>query len=824
MKKTKILLVGSLLLGTIIFSQGLGEAKKVSAEDLYESVAKCDFSTKKGKSQAYNNSWTYDTNWNVFGGANNNGAWSYIKLGGQQKTLATANPVYINNKNAINKKVDKIEITTTSANLSVGSVNSWGVYVYSDSSLSNQIDYVKGENFTAKKAETISLVPSKNITWDAGLYYKITFDLKNTTKTNGIICINNIDFLAKKEVSSTSYYVSFDKDNGEDNEIKEVPNDGNSLVEEPAIPSKDGYEFDGWYYGDNRWDFNNPVTSNMTLVAHWNEKVTSIADVIAKASGTFVIEGEVVGKQNSSTCSVQDSTGAILIYDTIECSKLKTGNSVRIKGTYAEYNGNKELTSITIISCDSTDTKVDTLPITNEKEINKNNSYKYVSLNNLKINGSVTTSKNNKTVKVLNKDFVLWYTDTSTVKGEEYLTNGAYVNVEGYIQMYNNTIQILVTNITKANTYTITYNSLGGTSVASQTVGEGEKFTKPGNPTKTSTEYEEYDFGGWYLDENCSDGKEFNFDNDVTGNIIVYAKWNVIKKSVSTKFTSVKTQANLGFDYTETITKEEDALASTFVPNKVEAPFTTNGYTYSNGLGVLSSTTSYIEFEVENELIDTTEINFSGKTNSNGKIKFVSYDKNRQVIETSTEYTLTTEYQYIICELTKYENVKYIRLEVSELSENDTVSIAAYQVDTYFVKTTTSYTDFRNVMMQFRYEFDASKFEDVSSIGIALTKDTEFNFEQQGLETLPEKIKLYETKKDNGTDYNTSLTIGVKNIPTNAYDTSLVAVAYVKTTEGKYYFAEKSTYSVNEMVLKYLDTLDKTTEMYKILDAFAGTL
>lgn len=466
---------------------------------------------------------------------------------------------------------------------------------------------------------------------------------------------------------------------------------------------------------------------------------------------------------------------------------------------------------------------MDTLPITNEKEINKNNSYKYVSLNNLKINGSVTTSKNNKTVKVLNKDFVLWYTDTSTVKGEEYLTNGAYVNVEGYIQMYNNTIQILVTNITQANTYTITYNTLGGTSVASQTVGEGEKFTKPTDPTKASTEYKEYQFGGWYLDENCSDGKEFNFDNNITSNITVYAKWNVIKKSVSTKFTSVKTQANLGFDYTETITRKEDVLSNTFVPNNIAAPFSANGYSFLNGLCVLSSTTSYIEFEVDDELIGASEIHFCGASNNNGKIKFVSYDKNRQVIETSTEYTLTTSYPEIVSELKNYENVKYIRLEVSELLENDVINISAYQLYTCVSKVETAYTDFRNITMQFRYEFDTSKFDDISSIGIALTKDTTFSFDQ-GLEALPENIKLYETKKYNGIDYNTSLTIGVKNIPTTAYDTSLVAVAYVKTTEGKYYFAEKSIYSVNGMVLTYLETLDKTTEMYKILDAFAATL
>ena len=628
----------------------------------------------------------------------------------------------------------------------------------------------------------------------------------------------------------TNYYLKYENTNLTNGHFTTSVIKGSDL---PTPENTVAQTFEGWYL-DSAFTQKIEDTTEITLkedvvtsiYAKWKDieyEVTSIADVISKASGTFVIEGEVVGKQNDSSCSVQDSTGAILVYDTTECKKLQTGNTVKIKGTYDTTNNyNPRITSIYIISSIN-DEKVDTQPITNTNEVIKENTCKYVSLKNLKINGSVSTSGINKTAKVLNENFVLWYTDTSSVKGEEYLTNGAYVNVEGYIQMYKTTVEILVTNITQANTYTITYKSLGGTSVASQTVGEGEKFTKPNDPIKASTEYEEYQFGGWYLDENCSDGKEFNFDNNITSNITVYAKWNVIKKSVSTKFTSVKTQANLGFDYTETITRKEDALANTFVPNKVEAPFSANGYSFSNGLGVLSSTSSYIEFELENDLIDTTEINFSGSTNSNGKIKFVSYDKNRKVIETSTEYILTTEYTHIICELTKYENVKYIRLEVSELSENDKVSISAYQVDTYFTKTTTSYTDFRNITMQFRYEFDTSKFDDISSIGIALTKDTTFSFDQ-GLEALPENIKLYETKKDNGIDYNTSLTIGVKNIPTTAYDTSLVAVAYVKTTEGKYYFAEKSTYSVNGMVLTYLDTLDKTTEMYKILDAFAATL
>ena len=33
-----------------------------------------------------------------------------------------------------------------------------------------------------------------------------------------------------------------------------------------------GYELDGWYLGNNKYDFSTPVTSDMTLVAHWTEK------------------------------------------------------------------------------------------------------------------------------------------------------------------------------------------------------------------------------------------------------------------------------------------------------------------------------------------------------------------------------------------------------------------------------------------------------------------------------------------------------------------------------------------------------------------------
>jgi len=83
-------------------------------------------------------------------------------------------------------------------------------------------------------------------------------------------------------------------------------------------------------------------------------------------------------------------------------------------------------------------------------------------------------------------------------------------------------------NITKPTTpttptvkkYTVTFNSNGGSSVASQTVTEGNKVSKPSNPTRSG-----YTFVGWTLN-----GSDYNFNSAVKGNITLVAKWNENEK------------------------------------------------------------------------------------------------------------------------------------------------------------------------------------------------------------------------------------------------------------------------------------------------------
>ena len=75
--------------------------------------------------------------------------------------------------------------------------------------------------------------------------------------------------------------------------------------------------------------------------------------------------------------------------------------------------------------------------------------------------------------------------------------------------------------------YTVTFDSVGGSAVASQTLGEGEKVAKPTDPEKEGSV-----FAGWWKDAGYTAEWDFREDT-VTGNITLYAKWDAIRYTVT---------------------------------------------------------------------------------------------------------------------------------------------------------------------------------------------------------------------------------------------------------------------------------------------------
>lgn len=109
------------------------------------------------------------------------------------------------------------------------------------------------------------------------------------------------------------------------------------------------------------------------------------------------------------------------------------------------------------------------------------------------------------------KQFKGW---SLTATGEEIITT---------IDITGDTIVYAIWEDIPVVSYKVTFNSNGGNDVKEQLVQEGSKIVKPSDPVK-----EGYAFAGWYIDDKCTE--EYNFDEPVSADIILYAKWNVVEE------------------------------------------------------------------------------------------------------------------------------------------------------------------------------------------------------------------------------------------------------------------------------------------------------
>ena len=226
------------------------DSKWESSTPVIENLAELDMTTKEVGCSSYSTSTTYG-DWVIVNGANNNKGWEFFKMGGKKETLANNNPCYIKTNRAYTKSVNKIEVHLPAGSLSKSgmSVNSWGVEVFSDSNFSNRVDFRAGGTIT-NTAATFEFTPSEGVTWDAGYYYRVIWDLANTTTTNGIVCVDRITLLTTSGGGSASTYsVTYDANGGEG----AVPVDNTTYsddvftvtVQESSL-TRLGHTFAGW--------------------------------------------------------------------------------------------------------------------------------------------------------------------------------------------------------------------------------------------------------------------------------------------------------------------------------------------------------------------------------------------------------------------------------------------------------------------------------------------------------------------------------------------------------------------------------------------------
>ena len=104
---------------------------------------------------------------------------------------------------------------------------------------------------------------------------------------------------------------------------------------------------------------------------------------------------------------------------------------------------------------------------------------------------------------------------TDIPKGYELVNVGDFAINDGWIYVEVRPVEAPPVE----KTFTVTFDSTGGSAVASQTVKEGEKAAKPANPTRDG-----YTFEGWFADEALKTAYDFN--TPVTSDITLYADWD----------------------------------------------------------------------------------------------------------------------------------------------------------------------------------------------------------------------------------------------------------------------------------------------------------
>ena len=125
------------------------------------------------------------------------------------------------------------------------------------------------------------------------------------------------------------------------------------------------------------------------------------------------------------------------------------------------------------------------------------------------------------------KEFDKWVVDSGTIT----LADAASATTTFTMPAENVEVTATYKDI-PVTTFTVTFETNGGTAVAAQTVTDGSKAVKPADPTKDG-----FTFDGWYQDATLT--VAFSFDTAITANTTLYAKWTEIVTPGTISYTVV---------------------------------------------------------------------------------------------------------------------------------------------------------------------------------------------------------------------------------------------------------------------------------------------
>lgn len=124
---------------------------------------------------------------------------------------------------------------------------------------------------------------------------------------------NNINIYVNYEkdienIENVTYYtINFDTNGG--SSIDSIVVKENDAIIKPNDPTKEGYEFNGWYLNDTEYDFTKKVTEEITLMAKW-EKTETTSSAGSTPNTPNQITNKINLNNNISATIYTESTGS----------------------------------------------------------------------------------------------------------------------------------------------------------------------------------------------------------------------------------------------------------------------------------------------------------------------------------------------------------------------------------------------------------------------------------------------------------------------------------------------------------------------------------
>ncbi|MCL2773842.1 MAG: InlB B-repeat-containing protein [Oscillospiraceae bacterium] len=143
--------------------------------------------------------------------------------------------------------------------------------------------------------------------------------------------------------------VTFDSDGG--SAVSPVDVHNYDKVAQPANPTKTGFTFDGWYLGDEKFDFSTPITDDVTLIAKWEEIIVTEPVVTSATPSAYVTK--LNGNTNNLTITVTErySDGSTkTITETFNINNNAAGTyAVGAYTVYVDTKGNDQIRDCYIV-------------------------------------------------------------------------------------------------------------------------------------------------------------------------------------------------------------------------------------------------------------------------------------------------------------------------------------------------------------------------------------------------------------------------------------------------------------------------------------------